>query len=51
MIDYMIIFCTKNEVTQVKANKANPDMILQNVQCSYSYVDDACAVGCLLLKN
>ena len=33
------------------SNKANPDMILQNVQCSYSYVDDACAVGCLLLKN
>ena len=47
----MIICCTKNQVAQVAANKANPGMILQNVQCSYSYVDDACAVGCLLLKN
>ena len=44
----MIICSTKH---QVAANKANPDMILQNVQCSYSYVDDVYAVGCLLLKN
>ena len=38
-------------LTQVAVNKADPDTILQNVHCSYSYVNDACAVGCLLLKN
>ena len=50
-LGYMIVCCTKNEVTQVAVNKANPDTILQNVHCSYSCVNDACAVGCLLLKN
>ena len=47
----MIVCYIRNEVTQVAAKKADPDMILQNVQCSYSYVDDPCTVGCLLLKN
>ena len=29
----MMVCYTKNEFTQFAANKANPDMILQNVQC------------------